>query len=358
MKYISILFAWLLALTCVWGQNPDHLNHCTAVVEQARGIADQLRSPNIVGGITQPSAGTPAQTYVGVQNSIASDRKASDTIKAAWENCDLYNRTEDVTLRLTYAVPSLQKDALNHRTGIINAMEARLAEMTVDAQARVGAQDLTRMALYSIQTTKARMDMDRATTQQSASLLYVPESMAYLPIKTLLTNKQMAEIENQKATAKLQRAGNWDVQLESGVHRQLFANTTPGTVSSSSGTGLYGGVTFSFGTGSRATDIHLNKSVDAYGKWKENQEGDVIRAAAALESELTESLAAFKSLNASLLNQQQVIDSNLALTKDSDTPAGLTFSYQLRADRLLLEIEIEDAQYRINAIEKYLQENF
>lgn len=359
MKYISIILLWLLGAFCCWGQNPDHLNHCTAVVEQAKGLAAQLRGPNIVGGITQPSAGTPAQTYVGIQNSIAGDRKAADTVHAAWENCELYDFTEDVTLRLTYAVPSLQKDALNHRAEIISAMQVQLNLMSADARGRVDAQDLARMVLYSLQATEARMNLDRATTQQAAALIYVPENLAYLPIKQLLTNKQISEIESQKAAAKLLRAGNWDVQVESGVRHQLMSSTPSSTNPSNvSGTGLYGGVTFSWGASSRAVDLRLNKSVDAYGKWKENQEGDVIRTAAALQQELIENIAALQASNKSLLAQQHVIDANLDLIKNSDTPAGLAFSYQLRADRLMLRIEIEDTQYRLSLLQKYLDDNF
>lgn len=360
MKYISILFAWLLALSCVWGQNPDHLDHCTAVVEQARGLADQLRGPNIVGGVTQPSAGTPAQTYVGVQNSIANDRKASATVKAAWETCDLYNQTEDATLRITYALPALQKDSLNHRTEIIGAMESQLSLLAADAQSRANVQDLSRITLYSIQTAKTRMDMDRAATQQSAAQIYVPENLAYLPLRTILTNKQMAEIASQKASAKLLRAGNWDIQLESGVRHQLMPSTPSNSAlpSSSSSNGMYGGITFSWGTTSKLVDSHLNKSVDAYGKWKENQEGDVIRNAAALQQQLIDTIATLRTSNLALGNQMQVIDSNLDSIKGSDTPAGLAFSYQLRTDRLMLRIEIEDTQYRLALLQKYLDDNF
>lgn len=361
MKYLSMAFLWFVCITSTWGQmTVDQRNHCDAVVQQAKGVADQLRGPNIVGGVTQPSAGTPAQTYVGVQNSISKDRQASDTVNAAWKQCELYDYTEDVTLRISYAFPAMQKDALKHRTEVIDVMESQLNVITLDAQNRTDAKDLTRIALYSLEAAKAKMDMDRATTQQAAALLYVPDMLAILPIRQLLTNKQISEVEAQRANAKLQRAQNWDVQLESGVHHQLFASTPAQTLptAGTSGTGLYGGVTFSWGMGSHATDKHLEKGVEAYGKWKETQEGDVIKNAAALKQEIIDSVSALQSSQASLAGQQKIIDQNLELVKTSDTATGLAFGYQLKADRLMLRVEIEDTEYRLSVLQKYLEENF
>src|SRR5580658_5343513 len=81
----------------------DQKSQCDYLMEQARGVAAQLRIPSLIAGGTAPTTGTLPQAFTGVQNSISSDRKAADTIRLAMRTCALYVTTEEATLRLMYA---------------------------------------------------------------------------------------------------------------------------------------------------------------------------------------------------------------------------------------------------------------
>jgi hypothetical protein len=357
MKTLVIIAALLLTGVSQAQIALDQKDHCDAMMEQARGLAAQLRIPSLVVGGTAPAAGTAPQIYTGLQNSLASDRKAADAIQLAIRTCSLYNTTEDATLRLFYAAPSLQKTALDHRAIIDSIAETQLNTIIADAQKRVEAQNLPRPALYLLQSSRARLELDRASSAATAVAFYIPEGMNPAPISQLLSIKQQEEIIVQKATEKYARAANWDVLFEGGMHHQLTSTSTPGTPVSSS-TGAYGGATLTWGLGTQKADKHFDKAVTAYGKWKETQEGDVIRTAIALRKTLTDSITVLGSNLKMLQDQGDAIDANLELVKDADTSASLAFKMQLQADRLLLRVEVEDTQFRLDALQTYLADNF
>jgi hypothetical protein len=359
MKITQIIVALFLIVVSTQAQIAlDQKNHCDALLEQARGLAAQLRIPSLVVGGAVPSAGTPPQIYTGVQNSLSSDKKAAAAIQLASRTCSLYSTTEDATLRLLYAAPDLQKTALDHRAAIDSTVETQLDALIADAQKRVEAQNLPRPALYLLRSSKTKLEMDRAAALQTASMLYIPEGMNPAPISQLLSIKQQEEIIVQKATEKVDRTASWDVLFEGGVHHQLASTSALGLSSSSSSGGVYGGATLTWGLGTHKADKHFDKAVTAYGKWKEAQEGDTIRAAAALKKLLTDSISVLASNLKILQDQGDAIDANLELVKDADTSASLAFKMQLQADRLLLRVEVEDTQFRLDALQTYLADNF
>jgi hypothetical protein len=351
MKLITFFVVALLLATAspMNAQNltQDQQEHCKNLMEQARGAADQLRVPSLLAGGTQPSAGTPAQAFVGVQNSIAGDRKAADTILLAARTCSLYNSTEDVALRIFYALPALQKDALEHRAAIINVAESKLSDLITDAQTKVSAQDLPRPTLYTLQTSKVKFALDKASTQETASLIYVPDGLNNAPIKQLLADKQGDEIATQKAIEKLASASNWDVALEAGAHHQL-SSSNPAMLNT----------TLTFGLGSRAANKHFDKAATAYTDWKQIQEGDAIRNAAILKQQLTDNIQMLERSRAVQREEEASIEENLDSVKDVETSSALAFTMQLKADQLLLRVEVEDTDYRLEMFKQYLLDNF
>jgi len=224
-----------------------------------------------------------------------------------------------------------------------------LDALTEQTEKMVAAQNATRLMLFSLQTTRIKLNADRADTQSKITSLYVPP-LSDRPLKQLAAEKQDNEVGEQKALDKLARQNNWDVALSVGVHQQvnpIAQNAQP-----------YGAVSINYNLASHAIDQHLDRAAEAYGEWKKVQEGDVVRNMEVLRQQLVDCVSAQEARLKSLRAEGAQIDSNLQMIGNPDTSAAFDFHNQLAAARLLLEIETGDASFRLDHLREYLARNY
>jgi len=330
-------------------RNKDQQAFCKYVTEQAAAQRDLLMMPNAVAGITQPNTGLPMQAVWGVSGNLSSVRKGVLTMDAARKNCELYSATTSTQQDIQYALPSLEKQALQHRLDLIQQASANLDALFATTTRMVEAQNMTRPMAFALQTTKIKLDADRSDTQTKIVSLYTPP-LSGRPVKEVVAEKQSREVNEQKALDKLNRQNDWDVALSVGEHQQIspFIDSR----------GAYGEVSISYNLASHAINKHLNQTADAYGEWKKVQEGDVIRNADILKQQVVDGISAQDARLKALQEQQKQIESNLQLVGSADTTAAIDFHNQLTTAQLLLQIEIGDASFRLDRLREFLQTNF
>jgi hypothetical protein len=213
----------------------------------------------------------------------------------------------------------------------------------------VEAHNATRLMLFSLQTTKIKLDADQADTRSKISALYTPP-LSDRPLKELVAEKQNSEENEQRALDKLSRQNNWDVALSVGVHQQVNPFAQGGQP--------YGAVSVNYNFASRAIDKHLDHAVEAHDEWKKAQENDVVRNMEVLRQQLVEIISVQESKLKSLQEESEQIDKNLQLVVNPDTSATFDFHDQLTVAQLLLEIETGDARFRIDRLREYLAKNY
>jgi len=327
----------------------DQLAYCSYVMEQAQAQRDLLRTPIAAGGMTQPETGLPVQIVGGASVGLSNIRKASLTMEAARKNCELYKATTGAQQDVQYALPSLEKEALRNRLALIEQASKSLSELMEQTSKMVEAQNATRQMLFSLQTTKIKLDADRADTESKITALYVPP-LSDRPLKELVAEKLDREANEQKALDKLSRQNNWDVALSVGVHQQVNPVAQ--------GPQPYGAVSINYNLASRAINKHLDRAVDGYSDWKKVQEGDVVRGVEVLREQLVERVSVQESRLKSLQEESGQIDKSLQLVVDPDTSAAFDFHNQLTAAQLLLQIETGDTRFRIDLLHQYLAKNY
>jgi hypothetical protein len=342
----SVLFVAFPALAA---DGKDQLAYCSYVMEQAQAQRDLLRTPIASAGLTQPETGLPTQLVGGASVGLSDIRKASLTMEAARKNCELYRATTGAQQDVQYAVPSLEKEALRNRLSLIEQASNSLDALMEKTSRMVEAQNATRLMLFSLQTTKIKLDADRAATESKIAALYVP-ALSDKPLKELVAEKLGSEANEQKALDKLSRQNNWDVALSVGVHQQV----NPVAQSPQP----YGAVSVQYNFASRAINKHLDRAVEAYGEWKKAQESDVVRGMEVLREQLVESASVEESKLKALQVESGQLDKNLQLVGSPDTSAALDFYNQLTAAQLLLQIESGDASFRLDRLREYLARNY
>lgn len=342
-------FVVFISLHAAAADTNDQLAYCSYMMQQAEAQRDFLRSPIAFSGLTQPETGLPVQIVGGGSLGLSNFRKAGITVDVARKNCELYKATTWAQQNMQYALPNLEKEALTHRLTLIEEAAKTLNEMLDQTAKMVAAQNATRLMLFTLQTTRIKIESDRADTESRIAALYVPP-LSDKALKDLVVDKENHEISEQKALNKLNRQNNWDVALSVGVHQQVAPVAY--------GLQPYGAVSFNYNVGSHSINKHLDRTVDAYREWKRVQEGDIVRSVEVLHQQLLDSLAAQESRLKSLSAEGVEIDKNLQLVVNPDTSAALDFRNQLISTQLLLQIETRDSGFRIERLREYLAKNY
>jgi hypothetical protein len=327
----------------------DQQAYCTFVMEQAQAQRDLLRTPTAAGGFTQPETGLPMQIVGGASLGLSDLRKAGLTMEAARKNCELYKATLESQQEVQYALSGLEKDALRNRLGLIEQVSNSLDALMEKTSKMVEAQNATRVMLFSLQTTRIKLDADRADTQAKIAAIYAPP-LSDKPLKELVAQKQSGEQQEQRALDKLNRQNSWDVALSVGVHQQVNPVAQ--------GPQPYGEVTVSYNLASWSINKHLDRAADAHEEWKRVQEGDVVRGMEILRQQLLDCISVQETKLKSLREESTQIEKNLELVGNPDTSAAFDFHNQLTAALLLLQIETSDASFRIDHAQEYLAKNY
>lgn len=326
----------------------DQHAYCDYLSQQAMAQRDRLRTPSAVAGVTQPNEALPMQVVWGLSESLSDLKKAGLTMQVAQKNCDLYTATTAAQQHIQYALPSLEKQALRHRLELIQQASEKLDGLMATTGRMLDVRNVTRPMLFSLQTVRIKLDADQSDTQSKIAALYVPD-LNDAPLKVLVGQKQAGEASAQAALDELSRQNDWDVALSFGARQQVnpFDNR-----------GLYGAVTISYNLASRAINRHLDQAADAFQNWKDVQEGEVARNAEVLRQQLAKGIQAQETRLKSLQDEQREIESNLKIVDNVETTAALDFRNQLAGTQLLLEIEIGDAGFRLEALQEFLEKNY
>lgn len=325
-------------------------SYCKYVLEQGSAQRDLLRTPSATSGVVQPNTGLPAQLLWGVSSSLASLKKAGLSMEVARKNCELYRSTTEAQLEIQYALPSLEKAALNNRLQLIKSATDQLDTLITNTVKFVQAQNATVPMLYTLHSARMKFFKDKADTELKVALMPIPE-VSSKPVIQLVSEKQNDEVKNQKAIDRLARLNNWDVTIEAGARHQLNPFFT-------NGVGPYITASLTYNLANKAINTHLDKAADGYANWKLNEEGDVVKNADILKKQITSSLAVEEEQLKILESEDQEIESNLKLVADVETIAALNFRNQLLTDELSLRVEIGDATFRLQQLREYLQTNF
>jgi hypothetical protein len=349
-KWKCVLTAALFLPIHAFAQNQgDQQAYCSYVMEQAEAQRDLLRTPTTTAGFTQPETGLPMQVVGGATLGLSDFRKAGLTMDAARKNCELYKATIEAQQDIQFALPSLEQEALRNRLALIEKASKSLDELMEKTSKMLEAQNATRLMLFSLQTTKIKLDADRADTRSKLAAIYVP-LLGDQPLKQLVAEKQNNEADEQRALDKITRQNNWNVALTVGVHQQVNPVAQ--------GAQPYGMVTVSYNFASRGINKHLDRAAAAYDDWKKVQESDVVRGMEVLRQQLEECISVQEAKLKSLQEESGQIDKNVQLVANPDTSAAFDFHNQLAAAEILLEIETGDATFRIGRLREYLARNY
>jgi hypothetical protein len=339
----------------VFGQDSQAAEkaYCKYINEQATAQRDLLRSPSAIAGPTQPSAGTPAQIIFGFTGSVASNLKAPLTMKAAHAACDVFVAETEAQQHIYYAAPKMEREALLRRLELVQKASDQLQQMIADEEKKVEAKNVTRPALYYLQSARARLDM-RRTSALTGILPFVP-AMSDQPIRVLITDKLHADEANQRALTRLAKESGWDLTLTGGGRHQLGNSESIPTVSQFGG---FGEVSLTYNLARHSANSHLDRSAAGYLDYKNSQIDGVVRQSTILKKQVEDTLAFLRPQLADLMEHDAEIESAMKRVEGLDTPNALTFKNQLLADQIVLRVDIGDIQFRLDWLEAFLHDNF
>jgi hypothetical protein len=325
---------------------------CKYVTEQATAQRDLMRSPSVMVGPVQPSAGTAPQMVLGVTNSLADTKKASLTVKVARTTCALYTATTEAQQHIAYALASIEKDVLKHRLELIQQAADRLNAVAVDDAKLLQAQNATRPAIYYLESARFHLEISRTAALTGIASSYIPP-LSDIPLSRLIRDKLEAEEANQKTATRLAKESGWDIKLSGGAHRQL-GQFTPNTAK----LGAFGEFSLTYDLGRHAADKHYDNSASAYIDWKASQFDDVARQGVILKKQIEDTIEIQLGQLKALLVHDADMEKQLQSLDGLDSSTALSFKNQLFADQTFLRVDIGELQFRLARLQQYLIDNF
>jgi len=342
----------LLLAPCAFAQNKEADSYCSYVTEQAKAEAIRLRTPSSEFGVTQqPIVGGIPQKFSGATHSISDAVKSVMTTREAKADCSLYRSTLDVQTRIIYTLPALEKEALAHRLGLISSASAELEKTIAQNKARVSSGNATIQSQYLLDSARAKMEVDRSSTELSASALYIPP-LVEGRLADLAQIKQVDEVKKQRAIDKVNQQQNWNIQVAMGARKDAFP------LFGGARSGAYGNLTVTYNLGSKASNKHLDAAENAWWDYKENQLSDANQEIAILKKTIEQSIAVREQEVMRLEAQDRTIEEHMTAVRDVDSSAAIGFRNQLLVDSLALRVELGDAQFRLEKLREYLAANF
>ena len=160
----------MLLIPAARAGDEDQQAYCKYVTQQAAAQRDLLRTPDAIAGATQPNTGLPMQVVWGVTGSLSNVRKAALTMDAARKDCELYTASASAQQAIQYAIPSLEKQALQNRLALIQQASENLDALVATTTKMLEAHNMTRPMAFALQSTKIKLEADRADTQSKSSL--------------------------------------------------------------------------------------------------------------------------------------------------------------------------------------------
>src|SRR5580692_4239574 len=213
---LNLFLALSFLSSTLYAQNSrDSDAYCTYQMEQAEAQRNLLRTPTAEAGLTQPETGLPTQVVGGATLGVSDVKKAALTMEVARRNCALYRSTTSVQQQLQYAIPMLEREALQNRLTLIGRAADELNALMDTTRKMVEQQNATRLMLFSLETTRIKLEADRADTQSKIATTYVPD-LSTTPLKEMVNQKQGQEVAEQQAEDHLNRQNNWNLALQVG----------------------------------------------------------------------------------------------------------------------------------------------
>lgn len=348
--FIVVLLATGFAGT-LHAQTQEQSAYCSAQMEAARSQADILRTPSLGAGVTQsPLLHSPAQSFLQASESVQGLVKSHRLVTAAKSQCALYQSQEDLTLAVAYAIPVLEKEALEHRlVADMNAL-VEIDRLIQEGNKLLEAQNIARPAIYSLESSRAKVMQDAAAVRASLAAIVLP-ILPPTTVRSLLTDEERSVVLNQGASVQVAKTQNFEFSLIVGVRHSIlpFINSEVGG---------FGGFTATYNLGAHRSDQHLQKSAQAYEEYNRLAQTGGVTQARMLHEEVINLIAAQKTRISSIAAQRGVIESNLSSVEGIEAPTAMTFRTTLRADAALLRVEEQDAAFRLSTLEQYLTDNF
>jgi peptidoglycan/xylan/chitin deacetylase (PgdA/CDA1 family) len=350
MKIITLILLSLFSAPVHAQTSTD--DYCKYVEQTASADGTRLKSPSLAAGVTQPNTGTAPQTFGGLTGSLSDLHRGKLVVDGGRANCQLYKSTSDAQQAISHAADYLEQQALKHRIELDTQALVQLADLINNSNKLVEAQSATKLSTYTLQSAKSRIIQDRAASERSLTTHFLPD-LPDAPLSALVDRNQEDEINNQKALNRITNDQNWGVRWEVGYHK-----TIKGTVGVLTNAGAYAGFTATYNLGSVRSGHKIAESTKSFSEWRHNEYDGVYQGAEQLRQQVVEALKVEKDKIEQLKTQESMLNENLELIKDVSTSAAITFGNQLSADRLLLAVDMRDAEFRLSQLQEYLAYNF
>ena len=278
----------------------------------------------------------------GLSKNIIDFNKAKHIKQLTEDECRYYAVSQEAKLQIQFAIPTIQKKALQFKLNQIQRAKNKLAKVLRDIEQKIERQSETLAASYQVDILLSKLhDTENEIKINLAMQQSLPE-IKTMGLNALLNQVYAAQKKRQQTRNKLTKQNNWSIQLQAGaqqyqsVHQNQNTQTQP-----------YVALFMQYNLGSIFSNTQLDKSLDLFSDWKSKQINDT-------EKQLVFLIQSIKALRSTeqvrlndLIHSHQKFYKLGAKINIVDSLKARHLKQKIEIDQILTEIEINYVKYII-----------
>ena len=361
----GLLLVGMSHVSQAWAQGSDADEavdaqaYCTYIKQKAKAQVITLRSPDLsvrVDNNSTENQTSQTKMVVSLSKDLVDLNKSRYVRRLADNECEVYSLNLQVQNVAQYALAGLDEQALTYKLDLFERARNEMQPVIDQLKQQVQTQNATVIDLYNAQALIRKIEtMAQQSKRELAAVRRTSQWRKGTSLNGLLKQIWQAESERQTNLTELEKQGNWGLELQAGLKKNL-SNTNATSGSDSNQVDPYFSLNARYNLGTMASNRLLNASRDSYMKWKGSQVNgmpkelaNMIASAVRLkkaEEQRLEQLSGYLGGDGTLVR----------LIGDVDSPEALDFKTVLKGNQLLNAIEQAYSQRRVDLLTHFLNE--
>ena len=351
-----------------WAQGADAADeaadaqaYCTFIKQKAKAQIITLRSPDLsirVDNNSTENQKSQTKVVASLSKDLVDLNKSRYVRRLADNECEVYRLNLQVQNAAQYTLAGLDEQALTYKLGLFDQAGNQMHPIIDKLKQQVRTQNATVIDLYNAQSLLRKVEtMAQQTKRELAAVRRTSQWRKGVSLNDLLKQVWQAEAGRQTNLTQLEKQGNWGLELQAGLKKNLNQTNNTSNNSDSNQVDPYFSVNARYNLGAVASNRLLDASRDSYMKWKSSQVNgmpkelaNMIASAVKLknaEKERLEQLSGYLGSDGTLVQ----------LMGDLDSPEALNFKTALKGNQLLNAIEQSYTQRRVDLLTQLLKES-
>jgi transcription initiation factor TFIIIB Brf1 subunit/transcription initiation factor TFIIB len=324
----------------------DVLSYCKYIEEKNKARSDLLTAPDVVVWVQNANIDYPYQNNIvsALSKNLSDFGKAKQLKQLIKDECAYYRLSQEAKVQIQYAIPTIQRQALLLKLHHIRVAKSKLKEWLGKIQNRIDKKNDTLSTYYQLDALVQRLD-DAERDIDVTLALQPPHEINKVRLKTLFNRLVQADKRRLATRNRLAKQDNWSLELQTGAQQNI-------TISNNQNIQPYVAVIWRYHLGAPLSNRERDKALEQYADWKNKKVNGIQKQLLNLIYSMNELESAEQKRLEHLKQNHQKYEGVSKKMDAIDSLRAAHFKQQIEVDRIMMEVEMNYAQSRIDLLHR------